>query len=239
MVIERSIGGFSSWDRTSDSKPLSPTTIAVGALILAAHLGGAAYLYSLKTAAPAVIIDPTPPIVIQPYHLKPETPPKTEPAPKQAVVRVHPLDNPQTVTDTAIPAIPHPDPKAVTTDLPPVILTDPKITTDSRPSEGPPQPKTIENPRWLARPTAEQLAGFYPPRALDDGVSGEAVLDCKVTGRGELTQCSVSGERPLNAHFGEAALKASRIFRMSPKTEDGRPVEGGTVHIPIHFAVKD
>ncbi|MFV4657324.1 TonB family protein, partial [Mycobacterium tuberculosis] len=58
-----------------------------------------------------------------------------------------------------------------------------------------------------------------------------------VTASGQLTRCTVSGEAPANRHFGDAALKLSRIFRMSPKTEDGQPVEGGTVHIPIHFAV--
>ena len=53
---------------------------------------------------------------------------------------------------------------------------------------------------------------------------------------GQLTGCTVSGETPTGYGFAAAALKASRIFRMTPRTEDGEPVEGGVVHIPMRFA---
>ena len=35
--------------------------------------------------------------------------------------------------------------------------------------------------------------------------------------------------------FGEATLRMSKLFRMRPKTQDGAPVEGGSVRIPIRF----
>lgn len=42
-------------------------------------------------------------------------------------------------------------------------------------------------------------------------------------------------ETPIG--FGAAALKLSRWFRMSPQTQDGQPVDGASVRIPIRFTL--
>jgi len=234
MVIERPITGFTAWEGGEGRKPLSRSALLTICGVAALHLGGAAYLYTVRTKAPEIKLPIDRPIDTTFVRL-PQDKPKVDPVktvPK--VVRVHPPIDP--VIDPVQPVIPFvPQPKG-----PDIVSDKPPVFVDQAVKIGPvtpPQPaeKVIRNPTWLARPTAAQLEGFYPPRALEDGISGEAVLDCQVTAVGQLTHCSISGETPRGKGFGDGALKASRIFRMSPRTEDGQPVEGGTVHIPIHF----
>ena len=75
----------------------------------------------------------------------------------------------------------------------------------------------------------------YPDRAQRTDTAGRATISCTVTAKGTLTSCSVVSEDPGDMGFGDAALKMSKLFRMRPKTQDGAPVEGGQVTIPIRF----
>jgi protein TonB len=97
----------------------------------------------------------------------------------------------------------------------------------------------ITRPQWISQPSPEQMARHYPERALEREIQGRAVLQCRVTASGQVTACTVAGQTPANAGFGEAALKVSRYFRMSPQTEDGRPVEGAEVRVAVMFRLGD
>lgn len=96
-------------------------------------------------------------------------------------------------------------------------------------------PRLIANPDWARRPSDEDIAQYYPDRALRTETNGRAILSRTVTAWGTLADCEAVSETPQNYGFGEAALKLSRIFRMKLRTFDGEPVEGGAVRVPIEF----
>jgi protein TonB len=84
-------------------------------------------------------------------------------------------------------------------------------------------PHIITNPVWRRRP--ENLARYYPRRALQMGAEGEAVLDCLVTAGGAL-HCVVAAETPPGWGFGAAALRIAREHQMVPATRGGVAAEG-------------
>ena len=94
---------------------------------------------------------------------------------------------------------------------------------------------TITNPDWLRKPTGDDVAQYYPPRAMDLGKEGKATIKCTVSAKGTVENCSVLSEEPDGLGFGGAALRMSKLFKMKPKTSDGQAVEGAEVTIPIAF----
>lgn len=98
----------------------------------------------------------------------------------------------------------------------------------------PAEPAEITQPRWLETPNGADFARHYPRRALERERGGRVVLDCVVAATGRLG-CAIASETPAGWGFGEAALRISESFRMSPLLENGQPAEGGRVRVPIAF----
>lgn len=96
----------------------------------------------------------------------------------------------------------------------------------------------VNTPNWLSAPNGEEVARAYPAEALREGVPGSVELACLEISDGTVVNCRVMDETPEGAGFGRAALRLSRLFRFSPATADGRPVEA-EVRIPYDFSVVD
>ena len=77
---------------------------------------------------------------------------------------------------------------------------------------------------------------YYPAYAYRDGVSGVAVIDCKVTARGELDRCVIVAEFPRECFFGAAARRLAQVGIIGPpRVVDGQPTGGEVVRLKVQF----
>ena len=200
--------------------------VAIGASVLF-HAGLFTYLYVQKvTATPAA--EPADQVISlgQVRLTPPPLSPPRQLTPRRTIV-THPVVPNPTLT---------PPTQVIVPATHPTLLTDtqlPLFTTDVTPLT--PPTRLIVDPKWLSRPSAEEMSRYYPERAIDQGLTGQATLFCSVVASGKLADCRVIEETPAGARFGDAALKLAAFFRMSPRTVDGKPVDGGLTRISIAF----
>jgi hypothetical protein len=97
--------------------------------------------------------------------------------------------------------------------------------------------RRIADPVWLSAPSTAALSRLFPAQAAAKRVtSGTGEVDCTVATDGSLVDCQKDGDGdPPGLGFADAALKAVTGMRMSPWTDDGGPVDGARVRLPVRF----
>jgi hypothetical protein len=82
----------------------------------------------------------------------------------------------------------------------------------------------------------QNMAEYYPPKALELGVTGRAAVQCTVTGDGGMTDCSVVGERPEGLEFGRAGvLGAKGGYHLRLYSGGAHPAPGDRVLLRVRW----
>jgi protein TonB len=123
--------------------------------------------------------------------------------------------------------------KGASCKLKPSDVADPLISHAQNSGASP--PLAITHPNWLRWPSGPEFDHEYPQTAREHRLSGQADLACRVDASGLLINCFVANESPAGYGFGKAALKLSVKFRMKPAMENGVPLAGEHVFLPIDF----
>jgi len=98
--------------------------------------------------------------------------------------------------------------------------------------------RKLTQARWITTLDASKVQAVFPKQAADSGVkAGMGMADCLITADGHLAECKVAKEEPAGLGFGQSALLVAAIMQLNPWTDDGRPVGGARIKLPIRFGL--
>ncbi|MBI1407178.1 MAG: TonB family protein [Caulobacter sp.] len=96
----------------------------------------------------------------------------------------------------------------------------------------------ISKPDWVRTPGLTEAMRKYPERAMHDGVSGMAEVQCTVRSDGSLTDCELLGESPAGVGFGEGALKLSSKYLLRRPSASQPPIAGRQVRYVLYWTME-
>jgi TonB family protein len=94
----------------------------------------------------------------------------------------------------------------------------------------------LTHPRWIRTISPDPDKSTFPEEAAKAGLkTGSATVDCVVAANGALTKCQVVSESTSGLGFGRVAQAIAEVFVANPWGEDGLPVDGAHVRMPIQM----
>jgi|GEM_PF-280791 len=98
----------------------------------------------------------------------------------------------------------------------------------------------IGEPTWIVALDPKRVHKLYPAEAAARGIkTGRGVAICTVAADGGLSDCSPAPATPNGVGFSEAAVQVAQVMKMNRWTQDGGPIDGAKVQLPIRFNLAD
>jgi hypothetical protein len=90
------------------------------------------------------------------------------------------------------------------------------------------------DPVFIRKPTGNDIAKYYPPRAMDFGKEGWVVAECQAV-QNKFKNCRILREYPLGLDFGAATKRISDVIELRSLDKDDQPVEGRLFRMAMAF----
>lgn len=106
-----------------------------------------------------------------------------------------------------------------------------------------PSPRSLEfknhhlgQPVWTAGVDPARVATLFPAQAAERGLrTGKGIAECTVAADGSLQNCHPVVGEPDDLGFSQSAVKVASVMRMNLWTQEGGPIDGATIRLPVVF----
>jgi Gram-negative bacterial TonB protein C-terminal len=92
---------------------------------------------------------------------------------------------------------------------------------------------------WAQTASPAEMARYYPPAALEQGIETTTIATCRVANDLSVKCTTVETAPPGLAAFEDATRNIVKHLRAMPKLTTGDPAVGTTVRVPVRFRIED
>jgi periplasmic protein TonB len=163
----------------------------------------------------------TPPIVADIINeVKPEEPP---PPPPTVKLEIPPVQVPPVVIDIQIPQ-----------DISTTAISN--VTDKPAPPPPPPPPRQVVTTKLIMNPKSTQpdVNDYYPNISKTNEEEGVAKIKICVGTNGRVKTADLD-ETSGFTRLDEAAVRVAKLYRFTPPTVDGKPIDNACATMPIRF----